>query len=166
MELFLARLFDGLASGGGYAALALALVLIYKSTGLINFAQGEMALLGAYIAYVLSVEQGLPVVLWWPEDGSGPLPTVASLVEEGLAPLPLAGTPGALDDYGIMVVLNRHLAFGDSITWGQYVDPATGQLVGDYPARLSHLLNTRVVPSEVINDGVPVRLFLAAKPAA
>ena len=63
MELFLARLFDGLAAGGGYAALALALVLIYKSTGLINFAQGEMALLGAYIAYVFVVEQGWPVVL-------------------------------------------------------------------------------------------------------
>ncbi len=63
MELFLARIFDGLAAGGGYAALALALVLIYKATGLINFAQGEMALLGAYLAYVFTVEQGLPVVV-------------------------------------------------------------------------------------------------------
>lgn len=63
MELFLARLFDGLTSGGGYAALALALVLIYKSTGLINFAQGEMALLGAYVAYTFTVEMGWPVVV-------------------------------------------------------------------------------------------------------
>ena len=34
----------GLASGGVWATLAVALVLIYRSTGVINFAQGEMAM--------------------------------------------------------------------------------------------------------------------------
>ena len=42
MELFVARLFDGLANGSTYALIALALVMIYKATTLINFAQGEM----------------------------------------------------------------------------------------------------------------------------
>lgn len=61
MELFLARVFDGLSNGSTYALIALALVIIYKATTLINFAQGEMAMLGAYIVFVLSTEQGIPI---------------------------------------------------------------------------------------------------------
>lgn len=63
MELFLARLFDGISSGATYAVIAVALVLIYKATTLINFAQGELAMLGSFIAYVLAVEQGIPLYL-------------------------------------------------------------------------------------------------------
>ncbi len=62
-ELWLAQLFRGLNDGATYAAVALGLVLIYKATGFINFAQGSLALLGTYVVYVLSVEQGLPVVV-------------------------------------------------------------------------------------------------------
>lgn len=61
MELFLARLFDGLSSGATYAVIAVALVLIYKATTLINFAQGELAMLGSFMAYVFAVEQDLPI---------------------------------------------------------------------------------------------------------
>ncbi|MDY7102390.1 MAG: branched-chain amino acid ABC transporter permease [Actinomycetota bacterium] len=63
MELFLSRLFDGLTLGSIYAVVALALVLIFKATTLINFAQGEMAMLGTFFAYVFAVEQGLPVFI-------------------------------------------------------------------------------------------------------
>ena len=63
MELFLARLFDGISAGATYAAIAVALVLIYKATTLINFAQGELAMLGSFVAYIFAVEQGLPVVV-------------------------------------------------------------------------------------------------------
>lgn len=61
MELFLARVFDGLSNGATYALIALALVMIFKATTLINFAQGEFAMIGAFFVLVLSVEQGLPV---------------------------------------------------------------------------------------------------------
>ena len=61
MVLFLQRLFDGLELGAIYAVVAVALVLIFKATTLINFAQGELAMFGAFIAYVLAVEQGLPI---------------------------------------------------------------------------------------------------------
>lgn len=61
MELFLARLFDGISAGATYAVIAVALVLIYKATTLINFAQGELAMLGSFLAYILAVEQGLPI---------------------------------------------------------------------------------------------------------
>src|SRR5690349_1183508 len=49
-DLFFQRVFDGLGNGFIYSAMALALVLIYKATGVVNFAQGEMAMIGAFIA--------------------------------------------------------------------------------------------------------------------
>ena len=52
-------IFNGLRDGAVYAAVALALVLIFKATTLINFATGELAMLGAFFVYVLNVEQGL-----------------------------------------------------------------------------------------------------------
>lgn len=60
-KLLLQRTFDGLTNGFIYSAMALSLVLIYRSTGIINFAQGNMAMFGTFIAYVLIVEQGLSV---------------------------------------------------------------------------------------------------------
>jgi branched-chain amino acid transport system permease protein len=50
---FMQQIVSGLASGGIYALLALALVIIHRSTGVINFAQGEMATLSTYIAWAL-----------------------------------------------------------------------------------------------------------------
>ena len=46
---------SGVAQGSVFASLALALVLIYRATEVINFAQGEMALLTTYIAYQLTL---------------------------------------------------------------------------------------------------------------
>ena len=63
MELFLARIFDGFSNGATYGLIALALVIIYKATTLINFAQGEMAMFGAFVVLVLATERGLPMWL-------------------------------------------------------------------------------------------------------
>ena len=51
--LLLQRIFDALFNSAIYSSLALALVIIFRSTGLLNFAQGEMATFTAYIAFVL-----------------------------------------------------------------------------------------------------------------
>src|SRR4029077_2527657 len=48
---FLHQLASGLALGGVYAIMALALVMIYQATHLINFAQGEMAMFSTYFAW-------------------------------------------------------------------------------------------------------------------
>jgi branched-chain amino acid transport system permease protein len=53
MQEFLQQVISGIASGGIYASLALALVLIYNAMGLVNFAQGEMAMLATFGAYTL-----------------------------------------------------------------------------------------------------------------
>jgi branched-chain amino acid transport system permease protein len=62
MEAFLHQVFSGLATGGIYASLALALVMIYQSTNHINFAQGEMAMFSTYLAWSM-INAGLPY--WW-----------------------------------------------------------------------------------------------------
>jgi branched-chain amino acid transport system permease protein len=63
MADFLQQVVAGLASGSIYAALALALVLIHRATGVINFAQGEMATLSTYIAWTLTTNHGWG---YWP----------------------------------------------------------------------------------------------------
>jgi branched-chain amino acid transport system permease protein len=59
MEALLHQVLAGLATGGIYASLALALVMIYQATHLVNFAQGEMAMFCTYIAWSL-VNAGMP----------------------------------------------------------------------------------------------------------
>ena len=59
MHQFLQQIFSGLAAGSIYASLALALVMIYRATDLVNFAQGEMAMFSTYIAWTL-INAGLP----------------------------------------------------------------------------------------------------------
>src|SRR5438874_12191920 len=53
MKEFLEQVISGIAAGGIYASLALALVLIYRAMGLINFAQGEFAMFSAFICWAL-----------------------------------------------------------------------------------------------------------------
>jgi branched-chain amino acid transport system permease protein len=60
---FMQQVVAGLASGSIYASLALALVLIHRATGVINFAQGEMATLSTYIAWTLTTNHGWG---YWP----------------------------------------------------------------------------------------------------
>src|SRR5436190_21051640 len=59
MELLLHQVLAGLATGGIYACLALALVMIYQAIDHLNFAQGEMAMFSTFIAWQL-MELGTP----------------------------------------------------------------------------------------------------------
>jgi len=58
VQEFFQQVVSGLAIGGIFASLALALVLIYNAMGLVNFAQGEMAMLATFVAYVL-IDRGV-----------------------------------------------------------------------------------------------------------
>jgi branched-chain amino acid transport system permease protein len=59
---FMQQVVSGLAQGAIYASLALALVLIYRTTDVLNFAQGEMATFTTYVAWAL-MDNGLS---FWP----------------------------------------------------------------------------------------------------
>ncbi len=58
MQALIQQIISGIASGGVFASLALALVLIYNAMGLVNFAQGEMAMFATFIAFTL-IDRGL-----------------------------------------------------------------------------------------------------------
>lgn len=62
MQLFFDQVLNGINVGVIYASVALALVLIYRTTGLLNFAQGELALFSTFITYWFAVEQDVPIV--------------------------------------------------------------------------------------------------------
>jgi branched-chain amino acid transport system permease protein len=62
VERFVQVIVDGWATGSLYGALAVAVVLIYRSTGIVNFAQGELAMFSTFIAWGL-IQAGLPLGL-------------------------------------------------------------------------------------------------------
>ncbi|MGN6694301.1 MAG: branched-chain amino acid ABC transporter permease [Aquihabitans sp.] len=62
MDLFFDQLMNGIGNGAVYASVALALVIIFRTTGLLNFAQGEMALFSTFVTWWLT-ERGLSI---WP----------------------------------------------------------------------------------------------------
>ncbi len=62
MDQLAQQIVSGLATGSIFASMALALVLIYRSMGVINFAQGEMAMFTTFIAWQL-IETGVPIWL-------------------------------------------------------------------------------------------------------
>ena len=62
MQLFINQVINGLGNGVVFASVALALVLIFRTTGVLNFAQGEMALFSAFVSWKLTTT-GMPVVV-------------------------------------------------------------------------------------------------------
>jgi branched-chain amino acid transport system permease protein len=63
MELLIQVLIAGITIGSIYSLIALGVVLIFKSSGVINFAQGSMVMVGAFITYALVVQLKLPILL-------------------------------------------------------------------------------------------------------
>ncbi len=91
MDLFIQLTLTGLTNGAILALAALGFVLIYKSSDILNFAQGEFLLIGAYVTYAMIAQFGLA----WP---LGLLLTLAvsivlGVVVERLVLRPLIGEP-------------------------------------------------------------------------
>lgn len=91
MSLFIEYSLVGLASGGMYALIALGFVLVFKGTGVFNFAQGELMMVGAYVYLVVTQ------LLGW-HWGVGLLASVVvgfalGAVIERLVLRPLSGQP-------------------------------------------------------------------------
>ena len=62
--MLLQQIISGTATGCIYAIVAIAFVLTYKTTDVLNFAQGEFVVVGAFIAFTLITVFNLPMVLW------------------------------------------------------------------------------------------------------
>jgi branched-chain amino acid transport system permease protein len=59
MDILIQQIVSGLATGGIYGSVALALVMIYQATDVVNYAQGEMAMFSTYLAWTM-LNAGLP----------------------------------------------------------------------------------------------------------
>ena len=62
MELFLMTFTNGILIGGVYGLVALGWVLIYKCSGVLNLAMGELTLIGAYVTYFF-YEMHIPFII-------------------------------------------------------------------------------------------------------
>lgn len=82
----------GLLSGGVMALIALSFVLVYKGTGVVNFAVGEVMMVGAYLYYAAAVTFKLPPALAF-LVAMGVISVLAMLVERAIL-RPLSGQPG------------------------------------------------------------------------
>lgn len=65
-NVVLTVLLNGLAMGMVYALVAMGIILLVRAIGVLNFAQGELLMLGAYITFALQVQMELPLLLMLP----------------------------------------------------------------------------------------------------
>lgn len=91
MNYLLDLLASGLAVGAVYGLIAMSFAIIYKSTGLLNFAQGEMGMIIAYVAWSISTSvDGNPVIV---AVGSIAFAVVFALAVERIAIRPMMNEP-------------------------------------------------------------------------
>ncbi len=91
MEFFLHLLILGIAVGAIYAVVALGFVLIYKATRVLNFAQGTLVMLGAFMVYAFLGQFSLPIFIALPL--SLMVAVALGFIIERLALRPLIGEP-------------------------------------------------------------------------
>lgn len=101
MEGFIHQIISGIATGGIYASVALALVMIYQATHHVNFAQGEMATFSTYITLVL-IQLGLPY--WVAFIGAFTISFVIGVLIERVLMRPVANAP-VLTSVGVFIGL-------------------------------------------------------------
>ncbi|MFQ5577675.1 MAG: branched-chain amino acid ABC transporter permease [Anaerolineae bacterium] len=134
--------FTGLMKGGINALVALGLVLIYKSSQVFNFAQGQLVMIGAFITWSLMVQVGLPFGLALILGLAGIV--LLSLLIERLALRPLTGQP-ILSTILMTLALGQILLGLNFLVWGGARQVFPEQLVSAFQqCPLPGLENCRV----------------------
>ena len=90
MDILLQQVISGLATGGIYGSVALALVMIYQATDVVNYAQGEMAMFSTYLAWTM-MNAGLPY--WVAFFATLAVSFVAGIVIERVVIRPVENAP-------------------------------------------------------------------------
>ena len=106
MDILVQQVVSGLATGGIYASLALALVMIYQATDVVNFAQGEMAMFSTYLAWSM-LQAGLPY--WVTFCATVTIAFVGGLLVERIVIRPVEGQPIltiVIVTLGLLVIFN------------------------------------------------------------
>jgi branched-chain amino acid transport system permease protein len=153
MSQFFQQVVSGLASGGIFASLALALVLIYRATRAINFAQGEMATVSTFVAWSL-VHHGMP--FWGAFFLTLALSFVGGVALERVVIRPVENAPVltvVIVTLGLAVLLNGFT----SVEWGSEVK----KFPSPFPTRPIHVGGVAFSIQDLGVIGVSVALVLA-----
>ena len=113
MELFLHQVLAGLATGGIYACVALAVVMIYQAIDHLNFAQGEMAMFSTYVAWQL-IQWGAP--FWAAFVAAVALSFAAGVAIERIVFKPIRNAP-VLSHVVVFIALLSILNSGAGFIW-------------------------------------------------
>jgi branched-chain amino acid transport system permease protein len=106
VEILLQQVVSGLATGSIYASLALALVMIYQATDVVNFAQGEMAMFATYLCWSM-LNAGMPY--WWAFLATLVLALVGGVLIQWLVIRPVESAPIltiVIVTLGLLVICN------------------------------------------------------------
>ena len=128
MDTFIQLTVSGLANGAILALAALGFVLIYKASGVINFAQGQFLLIGAYVVWALTVDAGLHWAL--AIAGAIGVAVVLGLLVERLILRPLIGEP-TISVIMVTIGLAQVLGALVQIIWGTQPHPFPGFIPDD-----------------------------------
>ncbi len=114
-QYFLQLVISGLVIGSIYSAVALGFVIIYKATRVVNFAQGELLMVGAYVCYAFLVQMHLPF-------GVALLLTIGfsmalAMIIERLILRPMIGEP-IISIIMVTIGLSLVLRSAVSVVWG------------------------------------------------
>jgi branched-chain amino acid transport system permease protein len=119
MDLFLHQVLAGLATGGIYACMALAIVMIYQAIDHLNFAQGEMAMFSTFIAWQL-MQWGFPY--WVAFVATIVISFAAGVLLEQTVLRPLHGAP-VLSHIVVFIALFAILNSAAGFIWDYTVKP-------------------------------------------
>lgn len=143
MTEFIQILIAGIASGGIYAAVALGIALLWRTAGIINFAQGDVLMVGSFTVIAAHVSWGLPLGL----------AMVVGIVAAGLLGVvmelaifrPLRNLPVW---YGIVATLGLSTVLSNSAL--RVFGPAPRPFPGYVPAEPMNIYGVRVDPQAVV----------------
>lgn len=114
-QYFLQLVISGLVIGSIYSAVALGFVIIYKATRVVNFAQGELLMVGAYVCFAFLVQMHIP--FWGALLLTILFGMILALFVERLILRPMIGEPAISI---IMVTIGLSLVFRSLVAavWG------------------------------------------------
>jgi branched-chain amino acid transport system permease protein len=169
MQGFIHQVMSGIATGGIYASVALALVMIYQATHHVNFAQGEMATFSTYIALTF-INLGLPY--WVAFVGAVVISFFIGLTIERVLMRPLANAPVLASVgvfVGLLLIINSLSGWFFDFTIKQFPSPFPDRsLVGGYLSghELGSTAVTLMVLLSIYLFFTQTRLGLAMRAAA
>lgn len=150
MDLLFHQVLSGLATGGIYASVALALVMIYQATHLVNFAQGEIAMFATYLAWTL-IQAGMPY--WGAFFLTVLIAFVGGVVLERVVIQPVENAPilsVVIVFIGLLVIFNSVAGWIYSYTIKPFPSPFPSEPLLGNPYVSSHELGSTAVTLVVL----------------